>query len=84
MKFKVPSLRNLEVTFPYTHDGRFETLREVLDHYDGNVKQSPTLDPLLQPNGIDLTEDDKDKIIAFLFTLTDHEMMSDVRFSFSP
>lgn len=83
MKFKVPSLRNLAVTFPYTHDGRFETIREVLDHYDGNVNPSATLDPLLQPMGIELSEQEKDKIIAFLFTLTDHEFLNDPRFSFT-
>jgi cytochrome c peroxidase len=73
-KFKVPSLRNVVLTKPYMHDGRFRTLEEVLDHYAKGVVVSPTLDPLLKTGnkpGIALTEDEKQKIILFLATLTD-------------
>ncbi len=85
-KFKVPSLRNAEVTFPYMHDGRFRTLDEVLDHYAGGVKVSGTLDPLLMQNGatgIPLSDGEKSKIIAFIKTLTDREFTTDKRFSFN-
>ncbi len=77
-KFKVPSLRNVEVTLPYMHDGRFRTLENVLDFYTNGVKDSPTLDPLLKQNGrlgIPLTEVEKKQIIAFLRTLTDQDFL---------
>lgn len=84
-KFKVPSLRNVEKSGPYMHDGRFSTLEEVLNHYaNGVVKTNTTLDTILQRNstlGIPMTEDEKSKIISFLKTLTDTKMLSDTRFS---
>jgi cytochrome c peroxidase len=73
-KFKVPSLRNVELTYPYMHDGRFFTLSQVLDHYHTGVQQSATLDPLLQ-TGIVLTSTEKQQLIAFLKTLTDYELL---------
>lgn len=73
-KFKVPSLRNVLLTYPYMHDGRMYTIREVLNHYDEGIVQSSTLDPLLS-NGIPMTEKEKDQIIAFLETLTDYELL---------
>lgn len=82
--FKVPSLRNVEKTAPYMHDGRFGTLESVLDHYDSGVVASATLDPLLQtPNGlgIPLSADEKSALIAFLKTLTDNQFLTDKRFS---
>lgn len=78
-KFAVPSLRNVEKTPPYMHNGKFPTLQSVLDHYASGVKNSPTLDPLLS-NGITLTDTEKKQIIAFLKTLTDEEFIRDVRF----
>ncbi|NBC58939.1 MAG: c-type cytochrome [Bacteroidetes bacterium] len=84
-KFKVPSLRNIAVTFPYMHDGRFQTLRDVLDHYDSGVVQTQNLDSVfIQENGqlgIPLTEIEKDQIIAYLNTLTDDNFLLDDRFS---
>jgi cytochrome c peroxidase len=77
-KFKVPSLRNIAFTSPYMHDGRFRTLRQVLDHYDSGVEDSPTLDTLLKKDGtlgIPLSEDEKNKIIEFLQTLSDEEFI---------
>ena len=65
------------------HDGRFKTLSEVLDHYSAGVVASATLDPSLNRNGkpgIELTEDDKTKIIAFLNTLTDEGFISNPLF----
>lgn len=78
-KFKVPSLRNVELTYPYMHDGRFETLDKVLNHYQTGIKQSLTLDATLN-NGIVLTNTEKVQLIAFLKTLTDKEFIKDDRF----
>lgn len=83
-KFKVPSLRNVEYTSPYMHDGGFETLEEVLEHYNSGIKESITLDPLLKQNkspGIPLTKNEQQQIIAFLKTLTDTAFLHDQRFS---
>lgn len=68
-KFKVPSLRNLDYSFPYMHDGRFKTLPEVLDHYSENIISSPTLDPELKP--MYFSETEKEQLLAFLKTLND-------------
>lgn len=83
-KFKVPSLRNIEKTPPYMHDGRFYTLEAVLEHYANGVKHTQNLDALLINNGtlgVSLTENEKIKIIAFLKTLTDYQFLTDKRFS---
>lgn len=82
--FKVPSLRNVEVTAPYMHDGRFNTLEEVVDHYDHGIKISPSVDPALAysaQTGLMLTEQDKADLIAFLKTLTYEELLAGERFS---
>lgn len=72
-KFSTPSLRNVSLTAPYMHDGRFATLEEVIDHYNAPATRNPTLDPNLakHPQGLGLNEDDKTALIAFLKTLTD-------------
>ena len=83
-KFKIPSLRNIELTAPYMHDGRFETLEEVVDHYDHGIAESPSLDPALRnttSTGLRLTAQDKADLIAFLKTLTDETIATDERFS---
>lgn len=83
-KFKVPSLRNIEKTKPYMHDGRFFTLEAVLDHYSSGIVNSATLDPSLNNGGalgIPLTSLEMTKIIAFLKTLTDNQYLTDSRFS---
>ena len=77
-KFATPSLRNVSVTGPYMHDGRFATLTEVINHYDSGVKHSATLDPNLAKHpdtGLELTEADKQSLIAFLNTLTDDRFL---------
>lgn len=82
-KFKVPSLRNVALTAPYMHNGRFRTLEEVLNHYAEGVKPSATLAAELQMNGnlgIPLTAAEKALIIEFLKTLTDYEFIQDQRF----
>ncbi|KGK29151.1 cytochrome-c peroxidase [Cellulophaga sp. E6(2014)] len=83
-KFKVPSLRNVALTAPYMHDGRFGSLEAVLDFYTDGVVASTTLDPELQHNdaiGIPLTDTDKIALVAFLNTLTDEEYIDDERFA---
>jgi cytochrome c peroxidase len=73
-KFSVPSLRNIAVTSPYMHDGRFNTLEEVVAHYAQGVKRSPTLDPNLakHPVGrVPLSVADRNALVAFLKTLSD-------------
>jgi cytochrome c peroxidase len=77
-KFKVPSLRNVAVTGPYMHDGRFETLEQVIDHYDHGVQRSVTLDPNLAKHpsaGLGLSDSDKRALVAFLKTLTDSQFV---------
>lgn len=69
--FVTPSLRNVELTAPYMHDGRFETLEEVIKHYNGPVHKSLTVDPTLPSSGLGFTEADQKALIAFLKTLTD-------------
>lgn len=84
-KFKVPSLRNIEFTFPYMHDGRFETLEAVLDFYDAGMTDNDNVDISLKREddsfGISLSAYEKESIIAFLKTLTDNEFLNDKRFS---
>lgn len=73
--FKSPTLRNIELTAPYMHDGRFQTLLEVVDHYNAGVKISPTVDPLMtkasKAYGLMLTPQERNDLINFLKTLTD-------------
>jgi cytochrome c peroxidase len=73
LKFKVPTLRNIQFSFPYMHDGRFRKLREVVNHY-------ATTDKLQKP--IVLNSNAQTDIIAFLLTLTDNEFLFDRRFGF--
>ncbi len=75
-KFVTPSLRNVALTAPYMHDGRFATLEEVVEHYCTEIERSPTLDPNLAKHplgGISLSKDDKSALVAFLQTLTDEQ-----------
>ncbi|MEZ5017681.1 MAG: cytochrome c peroxidase [Flavipsychrobacter sp.] len=83
-KFKVTSLRNIALTAPYMHDGRFKTLEEVVDHYNNGIKKSPTLDLALDATtntGLRLTAQDKADLVAFLKTLTDETLAKDERFT---
>jgi cytochrome c peroxidase len=73
-RFKTPTLRNIELTGPYMHDGRYTTLEEVIDFYSEGLKSSETVDPLmknLHVGGIRLTTQEKHDLLAFLKTLTD-------------
>lgn len=79
-KFKVPSLRNVELTLPYMHDGRFRNLNEVLNFYSNPKQHSRYADILLADIGV-LTTEEKNCIILFLKTLTDKEFLYDRRFA---
>lgn len=83
-KFKVPSLRNVALTAPYMHDGRFGSLESVLNFYSNGMVNSPTLDESLKASenlGIPLSEEEKVALLAFLLTLTDNDFIEDERFS---
>jgi cytochrome c peroxidase len=81
LKFKVPSLRNVAVSFPYMHDGRFYSLGAVIDHYRKNIiTTQPTLDPLLA-NKLAITDAQKYELIYFLNTLTDTSITKNPRFA---
>jgi cytochrome c peroxidase len=82
LKFKVPTLRNVEVTYPYMHDGRIKNLPMVLFHYTGGVHQSPTLSKQLSKK-MQLTEDEKVNLIAFLKTLTDEIFLHNPNFQYA-
>lgn len=77
-KFKVPSLRNIEMTFPYMHDGRYKKLKDVLNHYSASNRNTTT-DSEIKKIG-DLSDKERKDIIAFLLTLTDKEFLNDRRF----
>lgn len=79
-KFKTPSLRNIEKSEPYMHDGRFTSLDQCLEHYNSGIVVSPTLETQLL-SGITLTPQNKADLIAFLKTLTDTKYLTDSRFS---
>lgn len=84
-KFKTPTLRNIALTAPYMHDGRFNTLEEVVEHYNSGVKWSPTLDPVMQTStkkyGLFLSDINKQALVAFMNTLTDTTFTTDPQFS---
>ncbi len=81
LKFKVPSLRNLNYTFPYMHDGRYYTLGQVIEHYRSKiVTTQPTLDPLLKDR-IAINPAEKNDLLNFLQALNDTVMVNNNRFS---
>jgi cytochrome c peroxidase len=87
-KFKAPSLRNIELTAPYMHDGRFATLQEVIDHYSDSVHLHENLtlafagqESANSPAGLKFTARQKAGLVAFLKTLTDQKFVTDPRFS---
>ncbi|MBS1512984.1 MAG: c-type cytochrome [Bacteroidetes bacterium] len=79
--FKIPMLRNIELTAPYMHDGRFATLEAVLDFYSDNVKTTPNLGVQIPVGGFKFTAQEKTDIVAFLKTLTDRSVTTDVKYS---
>jgi cytochrome c peroxidase len=86
-RFKTTSLRNIALTAPYMHDGRFATLEEVVEHYNSGIKAHPNLSPVLRtPNNggpvrLNLNNTQKSALVAFLKTLTDHSIASEVKWS---
>ena len=84
--FKVPLLRNIELSAPYMHDGRFETLEEVVEHYNSGLQNHPNLHPELKdfsgsPKKLNLRDEEKKAIVDYLKTLTDTKIVNDERFS---
>ncbi|MBK8563193.1 MAG: c-type cytochrome [Saprospiraceae bacterium] len=84
--FKTPMLRNIELTGPYMHDGRFASLEEVVEHYSAGIKAHPNLHQNLRdangnPKKLNLNENDKQALVAFLKTLTDNTSLMHSRFS---
>ena len=83
--FKVPTLRNIALTGPYMHDGRFSSLEEVVEHYSTGIKNHPNLSQQLKSNGqpklMNLSIQDKQDLIAFLNTLTDVNFVQQAKFS---
>ncbi len=86
-KFKSPSLRNVMLTAPYMHDGRFQTIEQVLEHYSTGIKNHPNLDNRLKDQAtgnakpLNLTLQQKNAIVAFLNTLTDTKFITDIKYS---
>lgn len=81
LKFKVPTLRNVEFSYPYMHDGRFKKLSEVINHYTSGVKTSSTLAVQLK-NPIALTPDERVDLVAFLLTLTDRSFLFNSNYAY--
>ena len=84
--FKTPSLRNIELTGPYMHDGRLATLEDVVEHYSTGVLAHPYLSAHMkngegEPRHLDLTPEESAALVAFLKTLTDYELINDEKFS---
>ncbi len=82
--FKSPSLRNIALTAPYMHDGRFKTLQEVIEFYSTGVKDHTNLHPKMRQNGkinLNLTSDEKTDLLNFLNTLTDYSILNDRKFA---
>lgn len=85
-KFKVPSLRNIAVRPPYMHDGRFDSLEEVIDHYSSGIQNHVNLHSILKDNHgnavkYNFSDEEKAALIAFLFTLTDDDVIEGEKFS---
>ena len=85
-RFKTTSLRNIELTAPYMHDGRFATLEEVVEHYNSGIQAHPTLSPALtdangNPVQLNLTSLEKAALVAFLKTLTDNSVSTETKWS---
>ena len=83
--FKSPSLKNVGLSKAFMHDGRFDSLDKVVEHYNSGVKLGPALDNRLSPNGqalrLNLSIEDKAALVAFMHTLTDLTLTSDAKFS---
>lgn len=81
LQFKIPSLRNLEYTYPYMHDGRFNSLSEVLSHYTEDVTDQLFIDARLT-GGIEISENEEVDLMTFLLTLTDRDFVFNAKHQF--
>ena len=79
--FKIPTLRNIDLTAPYMHDGRFETLKEVIDHYSDEVIENEWTAGFFPTGGFSFTDTEKEAMVAFLKTLTDESFLTEPRWS---
>ena len=84
--FKVPSLKSIELTAPYMHDGRFATLEEVVEHYNSGIQNHPNLGNALKDNNdqavrLNLTDQEQTDLVNFLKTLTDNTITNEDKFS---
>ena len=79
--FRIPSLRQVALSPPFMHDGRFATLRDVIEFYDHGIVKHPNLTSPLTATPMNLTEDQKDSLVAFLNTLTDSTIQTRTEFS---
>ncbi len=76
-KFKTPTLRNIALTAPYMHDGRFATLEDVIAHYSKGIKPNSTVDKTLSQNGgLHISPEEQKQLIKFLHTITDYEFIT--------
>lgn len=80
-RFKTPSLRNVGLTYPYMHDGRYASLEQCIEHYNSNIATTINLDPLLSGGNMSISPQEKSDLVAFLFTLTDTKFIKDTRFA---
>ena len=85
-RFKTSTLRNIALTAPYMHDGRFATLEEVVEHYNSGIQTHPTLSPALtdangNPIRLNFTVAEKAALVAFMKTLTDNSVSSETKWS---
>ncbi len=80
-KYHTPSLRNIAVSAPYMHDGRFKTLAEVIEHYSNGIKNSIYTAQELPKNGFQFSIEEKQALEAFLISLTDETFLSNLSFS---
>ena len=79
-KFKVPTLRNVEFSYPYMHDGRFTTLEQVVAFKSNGIQDSPTLDPFLK-NGLNLSKEEQKVLVSFLRTLSDYDYITNPKYA---
>jgi cytochrome c peroxidase len=84
--FRIPNLKNVALTAPYMHDGRYKTLGDVIDHYSKDIRSSPNLDIVLTDSAgharmMNISDHEKEALIAFLNTLTDYQLITDQKFS---
>ncbi|RAJ80243.1 cytochrome c peroxidase [Chitinophaga dinghuensis] len=79
--FKIPTLKNIALTAPYMHDGRFATLEDVLNHYSHGIKPGPNTGTQIKNGPINLTDQEQKDIIAFLHTLTDQSLVTDPKYA---